>query len=210
MIQTLTFSFVYFVRLNFHMSKFPKSGVGSHYCSKMQADFNACKVNFRTSKSLSSEMPPQLVWMIEVGQWLDVILAHPLSVYWVAPVHKALVRSWVKTLPRCLWADPVLRVVRGQESLDGVWHWRINCTKTGRVKVLMAHFLLFNDQDKPWGRVTRISRPDTEGIKRACWSSVNYMLHASWSWISLFIFSAWRDSLALYNHCHKSGTEGTE
>lgn len=42
----------------------------------------------------------------------------------------------------------------------------MNRAKTGRVKVLMAHFLLLNYQDKPWGGVTKIIPPDGEEKKK--------------------------------------------
>lgn len=126
--------------------------------------------------------------------WL-IVFAHFMYVYW-GPVHKALVRNWVKTIPKCLWSRACSQVLTvRQESLDGGWHWRINGAKS-RVKVLMARLLLLIYQDKPWGRGTRITLPDSEGLTKSYWNSVDYMSHASRFQISLF--SQCAETILLY------------
>lgn len=79
----------------------------------------------------------------------------------------------------------------------------MNGVKTGRVKFLMAHFLLLDYQDMPWGWVTKITPPDTEGIE----SMLEVQLIPCPTLHGLrcryLLFSARQDNFALYSHCHK-------
>lgn len=139
--------------------------------------------------------------MIEVGEWID--WSYVLIPCLFTEQHKALVRNWVETTPRCFWS----RCCPQGANSPGKPGWRIalmnKWIKDKKGKGPPRPTSYFSMTKTSHGVESRISPPDTEGTKRPCWNSVNYMSHASWFQLPSFIFSAWQDNLALYNHCHK-------